>query len=131
MCASTNCASILLHRAVTSGRAAQKGTRRRDAGGGQIIDVQVLPIQGRSDVAGHFAPFHFVKIGGNHPTMDFLAALGVDRVRDISVKFQTAMAISVLIAHEAVFVEMAKDIDVPLRVRQPETEWQLRLLLFA
>jgi hypothetical protein len=26
-------------------------------------------------------------------------------VRDISVKFQTAMAISVLIAHEAVFVE--------------------------
>ena len=33
--------------------------------------------------------------------------------------------------HEAVFVEMAKDIDVPLRVRQSEIEWQLRLLLFA
>ncbi|HEV8379019.1 MAG TPA: hypothetical protein VGP99_09230 [Tepidisphaeraceae bacterium] len=37
--------------------------------------------------------------------MDFLAALGIDGVRDISVKFQAAMAISVLIAHEAVFVE--------------------------
>jgi len=77
----------------------------RDSGTGQIIDVQVLPIQVGSDVAGHFAPFQFVQIGGNHPTMDFLAALGVDRVRNISVEFQAAMAVSVLIAHEAVFVE--------------------------
>src|SRR4051812_34300149 len=76
-----------------------------DASGGQIIDVQVLPIQVGSDVARHLAAFHFVKIGGNHPTMDVLAALGVDGVRNISVQFQAAMAVSVLIAHEAVFVE--------------------------
>ena len=56
-----------------------------DAGGGQIIDVQILPIQVGSDVAWHFAALEFVKIGGNHPTMDFLAALGVDGVRNISV----------------------------------------------
>src|SRR6266850_3015145 len=76
-----------------------------DARGGQIIDVQVLPIQVGSYIAWHLAAFQLVKIGGNHPTMDFLAALGVDGVRDISVKFQAAMAVSVLIAHEAVFVE--------------------------
>jgi len=37
--------------------------------------------------------------------MDFMAALGIDGVRNISVKFQAAMAVSVLIAHEAVFVQ--------------------------
>ena len=56
-----------------------------DARGGQIIDVQILPIQVRSDIAGHLAPFQFIKISGNHPAMDFLAALGIDGVRNISV----------------------------------------------
>jgi hypothetical protein len=75
------------------------------ARGRQIINVQILAIQVGGDVPGHLAPFQFVKISGNHPAMDLVAALGVDRVRNISVQFQAAMAVSVLIAHEAVFVE--------------------------
>src|SRR5205823_2607715 len=69
---------------------------------GQVVDVQVLAVQIGRDIAGLFAALKLVEIGRDHPALDVLAAFGVDWVGDVGVQLEAAVAIAVLIAHEAV-----------------------------
>ena len=76
---------------------------------GYIVEIHVLPVKAGGDITRLFAAFKFIIECPDHPILDPMAALGVNRMGDVGVQFDALMrlAISIVMALIAVFVEPA------------------------
>lgn len=70
-------------------------------------EINVFAIESWGHVTGLFTAFQFGLIGGHDLLFHLLAALGVDRVRDVGVQFKPRHAVALVIFEVPAFVEPA------------------------
>ena len=76
-------------------------------GSGGFFEIHILAVEARRHVTGLAAAFQLVVERADHHLLDGVAAIGMDGMGDVGVQLEPRVAVAVMVALAAVFVETA------------------------